>query len=115
MGKIRNDARYVLERMRVEGFPRAYVLGCHAQRLTVLCQQFRAFNLVWALFDRGYVKAGDRVGVVGGGIGGLTVAAAAMLKGCRIVLAEEDQQLMHVQRRNMTRLLHPNIYEWPRE
>jgi hypothetical protein len=57
----------VLERMRVEGMPRACVLGCHAQRVTVLSQQFRAFNLVWVLFDQGRLKGGDRVGVVGGG------------------------------------------------
>jgi hypothetical protein len=113
MGGIRNYARYVIQRMRVEGAPRAFVLGCRAQRVTVLSQQFRAFNLIWALFQQGHLKEGDRVGVVGGGIGGLTVAAAAMLKGCKIVLTEEREVLMPLQRRNTTRLLHPNIYEWP--
>lgn len=112
----RNEiANYVLERMGVEGMPRVFVLGCHAQRVTVVSQQFRAFNLIWALHEKGRLKPGDRVGVVGGGIGGLTIAAAAMLKGCKVVVAEECQQLMHVQRRNTTRLLHPNIYEWPCE
>src|SRR5262245_42967137 len=107
MGKSRNDAHHVLERMRVEGMPRAYVLDCHAQRVTVLSQQFRAFNLVWALCDQGRLKGGDRVGVVGGGIGGLTVAAAAMLMRCRVVRTEENQQLMHVQLRNGRRPAHP--------
>jgi hypothetical protein len=90
-----------------------YVLGCRAQRVTVLSQQFRAFNLVWALFKEGLLRPGNRVGVVGGGIGGLTAAAAAMIKGCSVVVTEQRQQLMHLQRRNTTRLLHPNIYEWP--
>jgi hypothetical protein len=109
----RADAAYVVERMQVRDLPRAYVLGCRAPRVTVLSQQFRAFNLIWALFEEGRLRSGDRVGVVGGGIGGLTAAAAAMIKGCSVVLAEERQQLMHLQRRNTTRLLHPNIYEWP--
>lgn len=109
----RRSAAYVLKRMEVRDRPRAYVLGCQAPRVTVLSQQFRAFNLIWALFADGRLRAGDRVGVVGGGIGGLTTAAAAMLKGCSVVLTEERQHLMHLQRRNTTRLLHPNIYEWP--
>lgn len=113
MAKGRYNACYVIERMEVATLPRAYVLGCGAQRVTVLSQQFRAFNLVWALVAEGRLKAGDRVGVVGGGIGGLTVAAAAMLVGCEVVIAEERSDLMHLQRQNKTRLLHPNIYEWP--
>lgn len=111
MGNARDS--YVLSRMRVEGMPRVYVLGCRAQRVTVQSQQYRAFNLIWALFQSGRLNKGDRVGVVGGGIGGLTVAAAAMLKECRVTVAEEDQAIMHMQRRNGTRLLHPNVYDWP--
>src|SRR5947209_2765428 len=104
---------YIIQRMAVDTVPRAYVLGCQAQRITVLSQQYRAFNLIWALIAEGRLKEGSRVGIVGGGIGGLTVAAAAMLKGCRVVLAEARPELMHLQRGNKTRLLHPNIYEWP--
>lgn len=108
-----NDAQYVLEQMEVCTLSRAYELGCGAQRVTVLSQQYRAFNLVWAMFSEGRLKAGDQVGVVGGGIGGLTVAAAALLMGCRVIIVEHRSTLMHLQRLNRTRLLHPNIYEWP--
>lgn len=114
MAKSRYDAQYVLGQMQVTGQPRVFVLGCRAQRVTVLSQQYRAFNLVWALFATDRLKPGSRLGVVGGGIGGLTVAAAALSKGCKVVLAEEKSELMHLQRGNTTRLLHPNIYEWPR-
>jgi hypothetical protein len=103
----------VLDRMRVPGFPRVFVLGCRARRVTVLSQQYRAFNLIWALFATGALREGEQVGIVGGGIGGLTVAGAALLKGCRVILAEAKGELMHLQRGNTTRLLHPNIYEWP--
>src|SRR5689334_342265 len=113
MGKPKNKADYILKSMQVEGMPRVFVLGCRAQRVTVHSQQTRAFNLVWALFEKKLLKVGDRVGVVGGGIGGLTVAAAAMLKGCKADVVEQSQTLMPLQRMNKTRLLHPNIYEWP--
>ncbi len=113
MEKMRPTASDVLERMKVPSLPGAYVLGCRAPLVTVLSQQYRAFNLIWALFTTNLLRAGDRVGVVGGGIAGLTAAAAAMLKGCSVVLVEERQELMHLQRRNTTRFLHPNIYEWP--
>ncbi len=109
------NAAYILERTQVREFPGVHVLGCHAPRLTVLSQQFRAFNLIWALFDKGQLRPGRKVGVIGGGIGGLTVAAAAMLKGCPVVLTEQHQRLMHIQRGCSRRLLHPNIYEWPNE
>src|SRR3954462_10127997 len=100
MPESRPSATYVLERMQVTGLPRTYVLGCRAPRVTVLSQQFRAFNLIWALFELGRLKPGDKVGIIGGGIGGLTAAAAAMLKGCSVVITEQHQRLMHIQRRN---------------
>jgi NADPH-dependent 2,4-dienoyl-CoA reductase/sulfur reductase-like enzyme len=107
------DHRAVLQRMAVPGQERVFVLGCRARRVTVLSQQYRAFNLIWALFAAGLLRKGDRVGIIGGGIGGLTAAAAALLKGCSVVVAEAHTQLMHLQRGNRTRLLHPNIYDWP--
>ena len=114
MGRTKyRSPTYVLERMRVPGHPCVFVLGCRAKRVTVLSQQYRAFNLIWALMAEGYLREGDRIGVVGGGIGGMTVAAAAMLKGLRVVLTEVQSELIHLQRGNQTRLLHPNIYEWP--
>jgi FAD dependent oxidoreductase len=113
MNEPNTNAQYVLQRMAPDGTQGVFVLGCRAEQITVLSQQYRAFNLIWALFDQGLLKKGDRLGIIGGGIGGLTVAVAAMLKGCDVTLVEERQELMHLQRLNFTRLLHPNLLEWP--
>jgi thioredoxin reductase len=109
------NATDVLERMAVVGNPDIFVLGCRARRVTVLSQQYRAFNLIWALMQLGRLQEGDRIGVIGGGIGGLTAAAAAMLKGCEVIVAEQRPDLMHLQRQSETRFLHPFMYEWPNE
>src|SRR5688500_8964868 len=98
MGKPRNSANYILKSMQVKGMPRVYVLGCRAQRVTVHSQQTRAFNLIWALFEKGILKEGSRVGVVGGGIGGVTAAAAALIMKCKVEIVEQRQTLMPLQR-----------------
>lgn len=51
--------------------------------------------------------------MVGGGVAGVTAAAAAMLHGARVTLLERSEELLHLQRGCHTRHLHPRIYEWP--
>lgn len=110
---LKTQAKIVTQRMALPHWEQVFVLGCAEERVTILSQQYRAFNLVWALLELGVVKEGDTIGVVGGGIGGLTVSAAAMMKGLSVVLVEKATELMHLQRGNHTRLLHPHIYDWP--
>jgi hypothetical protein len=51
--------------------------------------------------------------VVGGGIAGVTTAAAALLHGANVALLEQAEELLHLQRGCHTRFLHPHIFEWP--
>jgi predicted ATPase len=109
------DAAEVLDWMRVPGRKGVYVLGCLARPLTFHSQQQRAFNLIWALFARGELAEGQTVAVVGGGLAGMTTAAAAVLQGCEVTLLEKREHLFHLQRLNSTRYIHPNILDWPRD
>jgi Pyridine nucleotide-disulphide oxidoreductase len=103
----------ILRRMNVPGSPSLFVLGGRAQRVTILSQQHRAFNLVYALRESGRLTPGTRVAVVGGGIGGLTIAAGLLMVQCDVHVFERWDELIMVQRTNHTRYLHPNLYEWP--
>lgn len=90
-----------------------YVIGCFERRLTIHSQQTRAFNLIYSLFKTDRLKIGHHVIIVGGGISGVTAAAAASAKGCRVTLLERKSRLMHLQQGCHTRWVHPSIYDWP--
>src|SRR5690349_6957441 len=65
----------------VPNHPGIYVLGCYARYVTVYAQQVRALNLIDCLAKSGVVSARSCIAVIGGGIGGLTTAAAALVRG----------------------------------
>src|ERR1700729_4246882 len=92
------SADFIVRLSQVPGFERAYLLGSFSQRVTFSDQQTRAFNLIWALFERGRLKPLDRVVVVGAGLAGLTAAAAALSKSCRVTLVERYPHRMQLQR-----------------
>lgn len=97
----------------VEELGNVFALGCHARRVTFADQQARAFNLVWSLLERGRIRKGDRVAVVGAGLAGLTASAVVSQLGCKTTLLERHSGIMALQRGNLTRFIHPNIYDWP--
>lgn len=101
----------VLTHMRVEDG--LYVLGCLERRVTLHSQQIRALNLVYSLRERHIVKPGDEILVVGGGVAGLTAAAGAARLGLVVTLLERADELLHLQRNNKSRWIHPHIYDWP--
>jgi hypothetical protein len=107
------NSTLILERSVANGLPATYILGSYATRVTFHAQQIRAFNLVWALLDQNIIQKGSKICVIGGGLSGITAAAAASLKECNVTLYESKQQLMQMQRGNSTRYIHPNIYDWP--
>lgn len=82
--------------------------------VTFHSQQRRAFNLVWSLAETKEISGRATIGVVGGGLTGLTVAAAASMLGCTVTLFESGHLPFHEQRGNATRFIHPNILDWPR-
>jgi|GEM_PF-1639849 len=108
------NIKEILSRCTVGGLPNTYILGNNARRVTFHSQQRRAFNLIWALFEDGRLKAGDTVGIIGGGLAGMTAAIAAKAKGCRVTIYEQGQTLLPLWRMNNQRYIHPNIYDWPR-
>ena len=111
----RVDSLITTEQMSVPGSDQVFMIGCLDRQITFYAQQLRAFNLVWALFEQQRLFPGSDVAIVGGGIAGMTVAAAALLKGCRVTLLESTSRLLHLQEGNYTRFVHPNINFWPDE
>lgn len=108
-----------LEHMKIPDVPGVFALGCFERRVTLYSQQVRALNLVHSLFQagrerEGKLRAGSKVLVIGGGAAGLTAAAGAAVRGCKVTLLEQMGVLLPMFRDNSTRWLHPHIYEWPR-
>lgn len=106
----------ILRSMLVPTRQSVFVLGCLERRVTLLHQQVRALNLVYALHQLGYCH-GKEVAVVGAGVAGLTAAAAfSEIPGCRVTLLERDGRILPVLDRGESsaeRYLDPVLYEWP--
>ncbi len=104
---------HLLSWMAIPAYPRTYILGSFARHVTIYSQQMRAFNLVDALCKTGQLNNGVSVAVVGGGIAGLTAAAAAASRGAEVTIIERDEDFFPIQRHAGERYLHPHIYDWP--
>ncbi len=98
----------------VPGAPGVFVCGCLERWVSIHLQAVRGFNLAWALEATGALGAGARACVVGGGFAGLAVAAGLGRRGVRVSLLEAASSLLHTQRSNHVRHIHPHIHEWPR-
>jgi len=109
------EAKKLIQCMEVPRQPNIFALGNFARQVTFASQQARAFNLIWALFRTHRLAAGQRVAVVGAGLGGMTAAVAALAKGCRVDLFEQASQPCPLQRGNDIRFIHPNILRWPED
>lgn len=104
----------VVKNAEVDNLSKCYLLGLSSVRQTVYSQQWRAIRLVYSLFETRRISAGGTVVVIGGGIAGMTAAVAAAYCGAgRVRLLERQPHLLHLQRGNQTRWLHPRIYDWP--
>jgi len=106
----------ILRSMLVPTRQSVFVLGCLERRVTLLHQQIRALNLVYALHQLGYCH-GKEIAVVGAGVAGLTAAAAfSKIPGCRVALLEREDRILPVLDRGESsaeRYLDPVLYEWP--
>jgi glycine/D-amino acid oxidase-like deaminating enzyme len=93
------------------------VLGCYDSRITFYSQQARALELVYALYDQQNLTPNARIAVVGGGAGGVTLAAALVLTdpNLTVVLFERADDLLPLQRGSTRRRIDPHIYDWPRD
>lgn len=98
----------------VPGHPGAYVLGCYDSRITLYSQQVRALEFAHALLVEHRVSATTHAAVIGGGAGGVAMAAPLALQGAASVhLFERASELMPLQSSARRRRLDPNIYGWP--
>lgn len=97
----------------VPGYPNVYVLGSFAKHVTLYAQQVRALNLITGLVLTRAITEGREVVVVGGGAAGLTAAVAAAKHKAKVLLLEDQEQVMELQRNNRQRWIHPHIYYWP--
>ncbi|MDR5856648.1 FAD-dependent oxidoreductase [Caballeronia sp. LZ062] len=93
-----------------------YVVGTLQSGVTVYSQQVRALNLVYSLLESQILSPSvTRVAVIGGGIAGLTLAAAVAVMGkhAHVSVLEQHADLCPLQQGSDTRWLHPHIYDWP--
>jgi hypothetical protein len=106
-----------LELCKLDASRRQFTIGPFFRNgVTLLKQQVRALNLVYALTesDPPLLSQHQSVAVIGGGIAGVTAAAAAVSLGSEVHLFEQRPVLCHLQHGCDTRYVHPNIYNWPR-
>lgn len=113
-------AEKVLEVSRYSKIGGVFILGSFDRRITFYAQQSRALMLVRALAGRGLLEKelGNRnsivdVGIVGGGLSGVTVAAALSILGCRVTIFEVREEILDLQKNARHRYIHPRIAEWP--
>ena len=90
-----------------------FAIGPVVGRISFASQQTRALNLVYALSKLGKIKAQQKVAVVGGGLAGLTLAAALLAYKCNVSVFETKLQKMHRQAGANHRFVHPSINWWP--
>lgn len=104
-----------------------YSIGLFDRGVTVLSQQIRALNLVWALVESAAIPCASssadsrsersvpRVAIIGGGFAGLTFAAGLLAKRADVAITifEQRDTLLPLQQGSDSRWLHPRIYDWP--
>lgn len=92
-----------------------FLLGGLSSGVTIYKQQVRAHNLAFALASSSLKGHLGSVAVVGGGIAGLTFAAAlsTLFPMTRLTLFEQKADLCPLQQGSETRWVHPHIYDWP--
>ncbi len=90
-----------------------FFIGPFESGITIFKQQTRALNLLYALHESKRITANTKIAVVGGGVAGITAAAAAVALGSDVYLFEHRPILLHLQHGCDTRWVHPHIYEWP--
>jgi CheY-like chemotaxis protein len=94
---------------------RIFALGLFERRLTLFAQQTRAINLAYSLYEQKMLATNASVAVIGGGVAGVTAAAALVRLGAQVELIERSDGLIPLQDGCRTRWVHPRIYDWPEQ
>lgn len=90
-----------------------YTTGLFQNGITIYKQQIRALNLFYALIKTNQLTAGSSICIVGGGVAGLTFAAAALKAQVNVLLLEKELIFLPLQHGCDTRQVHPYLYSWP--
>lgn len=116
--KVRSHNDKVVVASQVTSKTRIFVLGSFDRRITFYSQQARALQLVRALTDMKILdivataETNSKIAVVGGGIAGVTAAAALLLTGRNVTLFER-REILHLQSSASHRFVLPRVAEWP--
>jgi hypothetical protein len=92
-----------------------YIIGAFEGGITLYKQQVRALNLLYSIHTKSRLESKSKIAVIGGGVAGVTVAAAAITLGYEVYLFERRPLLMHLQHGCDTRWVHPHLYDWPED
>jgi len=101
-------------RQAMQVYPGAeiYVLnGGHEKQMSTLAQQYRAISLVGATIQH-LNEPKPIIGVVGGGAAGITAAALAAWRGCKVSPFEAKGGPISTYQ-SSNRWIHPRLYRWP--
>jgi hypothetical protein len=107
--------KQILKASCVERWPNVYVIGTNARRVNFSSQQTRALNLIWALWEAKHLKMDMNVCVIGGGLAGISAAAALVSLGLKPTLYEKHPEILFEQRLARHRFIHPSINFWPEQ
>jgi|GEM_PF-2554967 len=118
-----NISQQLLDSYRVHD--ECYAIGpFFADGVTILKQQIRALNLVFALAEKKKIRneldgataqeTARKIAVIGGGVAGMTAATAAAKLGNNVWHFEQRPELCHLQAGCHTRSVAPHIYDWPK-
>lgn len=101
----------MLQEARAAGSPRIFSASGFATRdISILQQQMRCANLAWALKFTGKLKPGDVVGIIGGSISGLMLAAClAMCNDVMVYIFEKEDCLLKRFLDKSHRFISPNL------
>jgi hypothetical protein len=106
-------AQALIDTSCLDRLPHVYFIGNYSGRINFYAQQTRALNLVWALITKEFIKPGDRVAIVGGGLAGVTAGVALLQMDIQVELYEQHSNLFRYQRNTVTRHVHPSVNFWP--
>lgn len=116
--RAKEKAETILGSCQADDTKRLYILGSFGKRVTFLAQQSRALMLVRALHEKGLLDEitqdpSKSVAIVGGGIAGVTAAAALATTGVKVTLFEAGGELLNLQAGASHRFIHPKMSTWP--
>ncbi|WP_276366233.1 hypothetical protein [Chryseolinea sp. H1M3-3] len=90
-----------------------YTTGLFQAGITVYKQQIRALNLFYAMHKTDKFESTTSICIIGGGVAGLTFAAAALMANVKVYLLEKESTFLHLQQGCDTRKIYPYLYNWP--